>query len=147
MADPFEALRAVDEPIAPDPTFAARLRDRLARALVLPKGVIVSNLLVERPAGTPPPRLADPAVGERAAVTAYLALSGAPDALAWYGEVFRARLRGEPIVMPDGRIGHAELDIGGARLMLSEEHPEIGVVAPDPGAGAAVTLHLSVADV
>jgi uncharacterized glyoxalase superfamily protein PhnB len=31
--------------------------------------------------------------------------------------------------------------------MLSDEHPEIGVVAPRPGQGATVTLHLTVDDV
>ncbi len=49
--------------------------------------------------------------------------------------------------MPDGRVGHAEMDIAGARLMLSEEHPEIGVVAPEPGRGVTFTVHLSVEDV
>jgi predicted enzyme related to lactoylglutathione lyase len=49
--------------------------------------------------------------------------------------------------MPDGRIGHAELEIGGGLLMLADEHPELGVVAPSPGQGATVTLHLSVPDV
>ena len=46
--------------------------------------------------------------------------------------------------MADGRIGHSELDIAGARMMLSDEHPEIGVTAPEPGSGATCTLHLSV---
>ena len=49
--------------------------------------------------------------------------------------------------MPDGRIGHAELDFGGALLILADEFPEIGHTAPRPGAGASVTLHLEVADV
>lgn len=49
--------------------------------------------------------------------------------------------------MGDGRIGHAELDLDGAYLMLADEFPEVGVAAPQPGAGAPVTLHLEVADV
>ena len=53
----------------------------------------------------------------------------------------------EPIVMPDGRIGHTELAVDGARWMMADEHPEIQVEAPMEGRGAAVTLHLTVRDV
>jgi predicted enzyme related to lactoylglutathione lyase len=146
MSDPFDRLRAPTDPIEPDPVFTSTLRDRLARALVLPKGVTVSELTVDR---LPDPLVAtaSSAIRGRATITAYLAVSGAFEALEWYGEALGARLTSEPIVMPDGSVGHAELDIAGARLMLSEEHPEIGVVAPDPGGGATVTIHLSVGDV
>ena len=90
----------------------------------------------------------DPAAGlTGATIVPYLAVAGADRAVRWYAEAFGARLRTEPIVMRDGRIGHAELGIGGATIMLSEEHPEIGVVAPSTGQGVAVTLHLQVADV
>jgi uncharacterized glyoxalase superfamily protein PhnB len=80
-------------------------------------------------------------------VVPYLAVSGAEGALAWYVEAFGASIRGLPIVMPDGRIGHSEVDVGGGRFMLSEEHPAIGVSAPAPGSGASVTLVLTVAQV
>jgi predicted enzyme related to lactoylglutathione lyase len=80
-------------------------------------------------------------------ITPYLAVRGARSALDWYQQALGASLHGEPIVMADGRIGHAELDIGGAPVFLSDEHPEIGVDAPEPGAGATVTMHLTVPDV
>jgi predicted enzyme related to lactoylglutathione lyase len=83
----------------------------------------------------------------RAVITPYLAVSGARAALDWYAEAFGARLKGDPIVMGDGRIGHAELEIAGAPLMVSEQRPEIGVSAPTPDRGAAVTMHLAVDDV
>ncbi|MBF9035340.1 VOC family protein [Rhodobacterales bacterium HKCCE2091] len=44
----------------------------------------------------------------------------------------------------DGRIGHVELTIGGARLMMADEYPEAGVISPDTLGGTPVTLHLSV---
>jgi len=47
MADPFEALRLPSPAIDPDPTFAARLRSRVERALALPEGVTVSELTIE----------------------------------------------------------------------------------------------------
>jgi uncharacterized glyoxalase superfamily protein PhnB len=53
----------------------------------------------------------------------------------------------DPIVMPDGRVGHVELAVGAGRWMMADEHPEIAVQAPDPDRGAAVTLHLEIDDV
>jgi uncharacterized glyoxalase superfamily protein PhnB len=49
--------------------------------------------------------------------------------------------------MPDGRVGHAEVSIDGARLMLSDPFAEVGVEAADEARGAAVTLHLQTDDV
>jgi len=80
-------------------------------------------------------------------LTPYLAVADARAALQWYVEHLGARVTYEPIVMPDGRIGHTELEIDGARWMMADEHPEIRVEAPAPDRGAAVTLHLTVADV
>ncbi|HEY2298652.1 MAG TPA: VOC family protein [Jatrophihabitans sp.] len=131
MTDPFRALRTPVVPLDPDPDFAARLRDLLERALALPTGV------------TPMTTIAEPATR---ALTPYLAVGDARAAIAWYTDVFDAHAVGDPIVTPDGRIGHAELAIGGAQLFLSDAHPEIGVVAPAPGGGATVTLHLDVDD-
>jgi uncharacterized glyoxalase superfamily protein PhnB len=50
------------------------------------------------------------------------------------------------VEMPDGRIGHVELEVDGARWMMSDAHPEIQHVAPAPE-GSPVTLHLTVDDV
>jgi uncharacterized glyoxalase superfamily protein PhnB len=80
-------------------------------------------------------------------LTPYLAVTDAREAIHWYVEHLGARVTYEPIVMPDGRIGHVELTVDGARWMMADEHPEIQVEAPDPGRGAAVTLHLTVRDV
>ena len=33
--------------------------------------------------------------------------------------------------MPDGRIGHAELEYAGQRVTLSSEYPEMGLVSPE----------------
>jgi predicted enzyme related to lactoylglutathione lyase len=50
MPDPFEILRAPIVPIAPDPTFADRLRTRIERGLALPRGVTVSDAVIDPPA-------------------------------------------------------------------------------------------------
>lgn len=80
-------------------------------------------------------------------LTPYLAVADARSALQWYVDHLGAEVVVEPIVMPDGRVGHSELAVQGARWMMADEHPEIQVEAPAPGRGAAVTLHLAVDDV
>ena len=57
-------------------------------------------------------------------------MRGARQAIDWYTEVFAARLRGGLYEGPDGSIGHAELAIGDAVLMLSDPWLEGGVDAP-----------------
>ena len=141
MTDPLGALRAPLTPADPDPAFAARLRARLERALGLPEGVAVT----EMPLTLAEPGTAAPAP-ERGGAIPYLAVRGARDALDWYARVLGARLRGEPVIMPDGRVGHAELELAGGVIYLADEFPEIGARAPDPG-GVPVSLVLAVADV
>lgn len=79
-------------------------------------------------------------------VTPYLIIKGCADALEFYKKAFGA----EEIVRmptPDGRIGHAELQIGTSKVMLADEHPEIGALSPQTIRGAAVMMHLYVEDV
>ncbi|MEC3982181.1 VOC family protein [Amycolatopsis sp. H20-H5] len=131
MLDPFESLRAPSRPVDPDPLFADELRDQLRRAVL--NGAEMTT--TETPAST----------AELRSLTPYLAVSDARAALDFYVEVFGAVRRGEPILMDDGRIGHAELAIGDAVLMLAEEYPEIGHVAPREG-GASVRVEVSDVD-
>ncbi|MET0385048.1 MAG: VOC family protein, partial [Polyangiales bacterium] len=48
---------------------------------------------------------------------------------------------------PSGKIGHAELDIDGALLMLADEYPDFGALSPVTVGGTPVSLHLYVDDV
>jgi PhnB protein len=81
-------------------------------------------------------------------LTPYLCVSPAAEAIEWYvrvlGAVEQIRYTGD-----DGRIGHAELTIGGARFMLSDEYPEVGVgvVSPTTLGGTPMSMHLEVPDV
>jgi len=78
--------------------------------------------------------------------TPYLAIKGAAGAIEFYKNAFGAietlRLAG-----PDGRIGHAELKIGKANIMLADEHPEMNFLSPKTLGGSPVTIHLYVEDV
>ena len=80
-------------------------------------------------------------------LTPYLAVRDAREAIAWYTEHLGATVTYEPIVMPDGRVGHTQLAVDGAAWMMADEHPELRVQAPDPDRGASVTLHLTVGEV
>jgi uncharacterized glyoxalase superfamily protein PhnB len=80
------------------------------------------------------------------ALVPYIAVLDARSAIAGYGRVLGAVERTEAVVMPDGRVGHAELDIGGSVLFLADEFPEIGLAAPRTRGGASASLHLTVPD-
>lgn len=79
-------------------------------------------------------------------ITPYLIIKGCAEALEFYKKAFGAE---ETMRMPapDGRIGHAELQIGTSKVMLADEHPEIGALSPQTVGGAAVMMHMYVADV
>lgn len=130
MSDPLRVLHTEDLPVQPDPAFSARLRRRLQSALSLPEGILMTEVL-----DTPP----------RPAALPYLCVSDARAAIAWYADAFGAGLVGDPIVMEDGRIGHAELQLAGGVLYLADEYPELGLKAPAPQA-VSVSLMLHVAD-
>lgn len=80
------------------------------------------------------------------AVTPYLVCADAERAIDFYKKVFGAEERMR-IAAPGGKIGHAELVIGGSTIMLADEHPEMGARAPGAFGGSPVTLVLYVADV
>src|SRR5438874_1228603 len=48
---------------------------------------------------------------------------------------------------PRGKIHHAEISIGGSRVMLADEHPEIQALSPKTIGGSPVSIHLYVEDV
>jgi len=81
-------------------------------------------------------------------VTPYLSVASASDAIAFYKKAFGA----EEVMrmpMPDGRVGHAELQIGDSRVMLADEMPDMpDAIAKSPRTlgGVSVSLCLYVAD-
>lgn len=138
MTDPLDALRTPITPIDPDPIFAARLRERL-RGLLEPSGGAVTQAETTQ--------TSEETEGVwRPALTPYITVSDGRRALDWYVTVFGARRRGQAYVMPDGSIGHAELAIGDAVLMLSEGSTQVPV-RPPTGTVYSHSLHLQVDDV
>jgi PhnB protein len=76
----------------------------------------------------------------------YLCIKGAAAAIEFYKKAFGAT-ESPRFVQPDGRIGHAEININGARVMLSDEFPEIGFRSPESLGGSPILIHLGVEDV
>lgn len=79
-------------------------------------------------------------------IVPYLCVDGASAAIEFYGTVFGATERMR-LAEPDCRLGHAELEIGTAVIMLSDEFPDLGVLAPKTVGGSPVTMTLYVEDV
>ncbi len=74
----------------------------------------------------------------------YLIIDNAAAAIDFYKKAFGAkeRLRMER----DGRIGHAEIEIGDSCVMMADEHPEIGAYSPKHYGGSPVSLMVYVTD-
>jgi PhnB protein len=75
----------------------------------------------------------------------YLAVSSASEAIAFYKHAFGAV---ETVcIAHEGKIGHAELEIGQARILLCDEFPAHEALSPQTIGGTPVMIHLYVEDV
>jgi PhnB protein len=79
-------------------------------------------------------------------VSPYLSIDGASAAIDFYSKVFGATERVR-MPDPDGRIGHAELQLGDSVIMLADEYPEMGIRGPKAVGGTPVTVSVYVEDV
>jgi PhnB protein len=78
-------------------------------------------------------------------VTPYLCVDGAKAAIEFYSNVLGARERMH-MPGPDGKIGHAELELGDSLIMLADEYPEMGIRGPKAVGGTPVTISIYVED-
>jgi len=79
-------------------------------------------------------------------VSPYLVVDGAQKAIEFYATVLgateRMRMPG-----PDGRLGHAEIEVGDSIIMLADEYPDMGAKAPAAYGGSPVSVMVYVEDV
>lgn len=75
----------------------------------------------------------------------YLRVRDSAEAMRFYAAAFGATELFR-LTEPDGRIGHAEMQLGPAVLMLSDPYPEYGLDAPSGDGEMGATLHLHVDD-
>ncbi len=137
MNDPLTSLYRPSPVIDPDPAFAARLRRRLERLLLDTSGgtTMTDTETTQSEPAWPP------------ALTPYIMVADARAAIDWYVTVLDGHRRGDPYVMDDGSIGHAEIGLGDSALMLAEGSPPDIPVGPPTGGLFSHTLHLQVPDV
>lgn len=78
-------------------------------------------------------------------ITPYLIVSNGTKAIDFYKKIFGAKevLRMER----DGKIAHAELKIGDAKIMLADACPEMGACTPEEFGGSPVSVHLYIKNV
>jgi PhnB protein len=134
--DPLESLRQPIVAIAPRAAFSTVLRHRLEEALGMSTSTSTSTSTSD---------------SEREAATGnvfipYLCVDGGARAIEFYGLAFGA-VETMRIAEPDGKIGHADLRIGTAAFMLSDEWPDLGVTSPTTLGNSGVSLYLTVDDV
>jgi PhnB protein len=89
--------------------------------------------------------MAKPIPDEYPRVTPYLFVDGASEAIGFYCSVLGAKERTR-MPGPDGRVFHAELELGDSMVMLGDENPDIAVRGPRAIGGTPVMLHVYVED-
>jgi PhnB protein len=90
--------------------------------------------------------MAKPIPDEYPRVIPYLHVDGARTAIDFYSSVLGAKER-MSMPGPEGKVGHAELNIGESVIMLADEFPDMGVRGPKSVGGTPVTIHVYVEDV
>ena len=75
-------------------------------------------------------------------VTPTLIVRGADAAIAWYQDVFGARVLSRVHADDGVTVLHAEIKIGNAQVRLSDELPAFGVLSPLAYGGASAGLHV-----
>jgi PhnB protein len=78
--------------------------------------------------------------------TPYLAVDDAAEALEYYKKAFGAKERGR-MEAPEGKIGHAEIQIGDSLVMLSDPFPQASTRTPKELGGTSASVFLYVEDV
>jgi PhnB protein len=79
-------------------------------------------------------------------LTPYLAVDDAAQAIEYYKKVFGAKERMR-MDAPDGKIGHAELEIGDSMVMLSDPFPQATTRPPKELGATSASVFMYVEDV
>lgn len=79
-------------------------------------------------------------------ITPYLIVNHAADAIEFYKKAFNAK-EIMCVTKEDGKVKHAELQIGDSKIMLADECHEMNAVSPQPCCHSPVGIHLYIKDV
>ena len=131
-------LLKVDPSLAPLLRVAADLRD-------LPREGFKARLRDELEGRKSMATVAEPLAAVRQTATARLTVRDAAKAIEFYKRAFGAQ---ETLRLNDsGKVGHAEIMIGGSTITLSDEFPEYGAFSPQTLGGSTVKIKLMVENV
>tara|TARA_R110000868_G_scaffold48720_4_gene157819 strand:+ start:24574 stop:25008 length:435 start_codon:yes stop_codon:yes gene_type:complete len=78
-------------------------------------------------------------------LSAYITVKNCSDAIAFYKKAFNA-IEKSRLLMPNGKIGHAEIEIEGSLLMMADENLDWGNKSPETIGGNPMTFSLYVID-
>ncbi len=81
----------------------------------------------------------------RHSIAPHLVIKDAALAIPFYEKVFGA-VEIMRMPMPDGRLGHAEIQIGDSLVYLTDEFPDFDCLSPLTRGGTGVSIHLYVED-
>jgi len=88
----------------------------------------------------------EPAVQIDVVITIHIIVDGADRASRWYQDVFGA-VESSRVALPDGRLIHVELDVGGSTMMLADEFPDHEALSPARTGHISATFYLHCDDV
>jgi len=72
-------------------------------------------------------------------ITPYLIMESATKAIDFYKKIFGAKVVMQ-MEMPTGKVAHAELKLGEAKIMLADENPQMGAHSPRKFGGTPVSI-------
>ena len=74
-------------------------------------------------------------------VTPSLTARDAKAAIDFYSRAFGAEVKFK-LEEPSGKVAHAEIQIGNSRVMISDEYPDYGAIAPEIGKGGTFMIYV-----
>lgn len=77
--------------------------------------------------------------------TPFLWIKNTAEAIRFYTEAFGA-VEQYRLTEPGGKVAHAEITIGGAKISLAGEYPEYGILGPETMGNTTVGIQLQVED-
>ncbi len=139
LAAPVVTVQSADPGLLPLLHIAAQLRQ-------LPREDFKARLKSDLERRSSMATVAEPVPALRQAAAPYLTLKDTARALDFYKKAFGA-IETFRMAEPSGKIGHAQITIGGSSIMLADEYPDYGAISPETLGGSPVKMHLYVDDV
>ena len=79
-------------------------------------------------------------------ITPYLCVKDVASAIEFYEKAFGAAESGARLTDPEGKVLHAEIEIGDSKIMLTDEFQDYGALSPETLGGSPVRMALYVED-